>query len=143
MQLVLHLSAWLEGEAEVKSEVPRGASRSALSITIVDSTAGNPSRGQSIILELTAHAKDSGDDSIPSHLDRCREIHKPAVSEVYCVHFTSQGETECLVPGKDDPTPLIHVRHDKEGKVLGLLVKVPGVEGLKSVAMEKRKRAME
>jgi hypothetical protein len=138
LQLQLLLSPWLERGAEVRCEesVP-GAPRRRFDITIIDRADGSPDHNKSIILELSAHVKDTGDNSITSHLQKCRDTYaKPAnVSAVYYINFTTQGERECFVPAKDDPTPLIHVRHDKEGKVLGLLVKVPGVVGLKKVSV--------
>ncbi len=110
-----------------------GAPRRRFDITIIDRADGSPDHNKSIILELSAHVQDTGDNNITSHLKKCHNTcaTAPNVSAVYYINFTTQSEKECFVPEKDDPTPLIHVRHDKEGEVLGLLVKVPRVEGLK------------
>ena len=60
--------------------------------------------------------------------EKCDEKYRnaPGASCVYYINFTTEEESKCYIPTADYRTPLIHVRHDKKGKVLGLLVKVHG-----------------
>jgi hypothetical protein len=137
------LAAWINSQKVnddlVWSELTISTNpRGRFNITIDNNMNSNLDYGKKIVLELSAHVPDKGDNSIESHLKKCHEVYaQPAeVCAVYYINFTSQSEDKCFVPDRDHPIPLIHVRHDEDGKVLGLLVKVPGEEGLKKVPVE-------
>jgi hypothetical protein len=61
------------------------------------------------------------------HIDKCEDQHAKDEVAVYCVTFTTEPEAHCYKPPAPlKGTTLVHVRHDMNGKMLGMLVLRPG-----------------
>jgi hypothetical protein len=109
--LELLLSAWLEGEAEVTCEDPvPGAPRRRFDITIIDRADG--SHNQSIILELSAHVKDTGENSITSHLEKCRNIYSKPSGLLHQLH---DPEREGVLRPRQGRPDAPHPRQARQG----------------------------
>jgi hypothetical protein len=164
LPLGLLLGQWAGAKASVNHEVTFTLSKDGTTgkpdFVVVDLAEGERVMGKRIVLELSAHLvdgergkRDAGGrypNTVCGHVDKCEEQYAAAkdVVAVYYVNFTTQPEANCYKPEAAlRDTTLVHVRHDEEGKVLGMLVlkpgdtkwvrpKVPSIEDSKSVSVK-------
>ena len=101
---------------------------------VVDLALGERVKGKRIVLELSAHLADGErgkreaggryPNTVCGHVDKCEEQFAAAkdVVAVYYVNFTTQPEANCYRPvAALRDTTLVHVRHNQNGAVLGML----------------------
>jgi hypothetical protein len=164
LSLGLFLGQWAGAKASVNHEVTfthsKDETKGKPDFVVVDLNEGEGLFGTKIVLELSAHLvdgehgkKDAGGrypNTVCGHIDKCEDLYSAAkdVVAVYYINFTTQPEANCYKPEaalKD--TTLVHVRHDEEGEVLGMLVlrpgetnwvrpRVPTIEDSKSVSVK-------